>query len=70
MPRQPRIHSSACPYCFAVLEPPPARSGTCPRCGERIYVRELGARRLLVTEEGVRRIDAVAGPTSRLSSRR
>lgn len=48
--------TSACPYCGTLLERPPARSGKCPHCGERVVVRTRrtdGAKLLLTQAQAV-----------------
>jgi hypothetical protein len=40
----------ACPYCAEPLDSPPVASGKCPRCRQRIVVRQVGDRAVYLTE--------------------
>lgn len=42
-----------CPYCAAVIDPPPARSRRCPSCRRPIVVRRIDGRSVLLTAEAV-----------------
>ncbi len=55
MPR--RVASSACPYCPAVLDPPPGHQQRYPKCKEMIFIRDFGDRPLLVTQERAGAVD-------------
>jgi len=44
---------AACPYCGALLNPPPERGRLCPRCRRQIVVRRVDGRRVLLTEEAL-----------------
>src|SRR5664280_112871 len=45
--------AAACPYCGALLNPPPERGRRCPRCRRQIVVRRVDGRRVLLTEEAL-----------------
>lgn len=53
------IIGTKCPYCNAPLNPVPQRKKKCPSCGKFIFVRTRPSdrQRVLVTEEGAKRID-------------
>jgi hypothetical protein len=42
-----------CPYCATLLDPPPVRNRLCPRCRQRIVVRRVDGRLVLLTEAAV-----------------
>jgi hypothetical protein len=43
----------SCPYCALLLQPPPASSRRCPRCRQRIVVKRVDGRAVLLTEASV-----------------
>lgn len=43
----------ACPYCAALLDPPPQRTRRCPYCRQQIVVRHVDGRRVVLTEAAV-----------------
>ena len=47
------IAVASCPYCANVLQPPPAASGRCPRCRQRIVVKRIADRAVYLTEAAV-----------------
>ena len=49
--------SSACPYCGEIQSPPPKRKKKCKICGQSIYVRKEGRRRILMTEKQVKDVE-------------
>jgi len=44
------LAAATCPYCAAVLDPPPVASGRCPRCRHRILVKRISGRPIYLTE--------------------
>lgn len=51
-PEQPPV-GLACPYCAALLSPPPVRNRRCPHCRQPIAVRRVDQRVVLLTEASV-----------------
>ena len=49
---------AACPYCGVLLDPAPERGRLCPRCRQRIVVRRVDGRRVLLTEAALTVFDA------------
>ncbi len=49
----PSAGPSACPYCARLLEPVPTRSRLCPHCRQRVIVRRVQGRQVLLTEGAV-----------------
>lgn len=45
--------AASCPYCAALLEPPPKSSRGCPRCRHRIVVKRIDGRAVYLTEAAV-----------------
>ena len=39
-----------CPYCASLLQPPPDATRRCPRCRQRIVVRQVGTRTVYLAE--------------------
>ena len=42
--------SACCPYCAVLLQPPPETDDRCPRCSQRMIVRQVGARVAILAE--------------------
>ena len=42
-----------CPYCGALIDPPPERNRRCPQCRQQVVVRRVDGRLTLLTEAAV-----------------
>jgi hypothetical protein len=74
-PARPGKAVASCPYCAEPLPSPPVASGRCPRCRQRIVVRRVGDRAVLLTEAALpvflaeRKRAAHIGPWTRARDR-
>ncbi len=52
-PTAPAVPPPSCPYCGALLDPPPTGARRCLRCRQRIVVRHVDGRVVYLTEAAV-----------------
>ncbi len=58
VPAPAAVTALACPWCAALLDPPPVRDRLCPRCRQPVVVRHLDGRVVLLTREAVTTFEA------------